>query len=64
MLLRPTASPGLYYLMHVTSGFSLHPDKADCLILDYAGNILRHGPIDAIAIRCQWAPKTGQVRAL
>ncbi|NLE59575.1 MAG: DNA helicase, partial [Planctomycetes bacterium] len=49
VLLRPTASPGLYYQC-VGRGFRLHPDKADCLVLDYGGNILRHGPVDAIRI--------------
>jgi len=29
----------------------VHPDKADCLVLDFDGNILRHGPIDAIQIK-------------
>jgi DNA repair protein RadD len=46
-LLRPTMSPGLYYQM-VGRGFRLHPDKQDCLVLDFAGNIIRHGPVDAL----------------
>jgi len=50
VLLRPTASPGLYIQM-VGRGFRLHPSKSDCLVLDYGGNILRHGPIDAIRIQ-------------
>ncbi len=50
VLLRPTNSPGLYYQM-VGRGFRLHPDKADCLILDYGGNILRHGPVDDLQIK-------------
>ncbi|MEZ6097146.1 MAG: DEAD/DEAH box helicase family protein [Pirellulaceae bacterium] len=49
VLLRPTASPGLYYQM-VGRGFRLHPSKQDCLVLDYGDNILRHGPVDAIQI--------------
>lgn len=48
-LLRPTNSPGLYYQM-VGRGFRLHPGKKDCLILDFAGNVLRHGPVDAIRV--------------
>jgi DNA repair protein RadD len=48
-LLRPTMSPGLYYQM-VGRGFRLHPGKADCLVLDFGGNVLRHGPVDAIRI--------------
>ncbi len=50
VLLRPTASPGLYYQM-VGRGFRLHADKTDCLVLDYGDNIIRHGPVDAIEIK-------------
>lgn len=48
-LVRPTMSPGLYYQM-VGRGFRLHPGKADCLVLDFGGNVLRHGPVDAIRV--------------
>lgn len=48
-LVRPTLSPGLYYQM-VGRGFRLHPGKTDCLVLDFGGNVLRHGPVDAIRI--------------
>jgi DNA repair protein RadD len=48
-MLRPTLSPGLYYQM-VGRGFRTHPGKADCLVLDFGGNILRHGPVDQIRI--------------
>ncbi len=47
VLLRPTMSPGLLVQM-VGRGFRLHPSKTDCLILDFGGNIERHGPIDQI----------------
>ncbi len=50
VLLRPTMSPGLMYQM-VGRGFRLHPDKADCLVLDFGGNILRHGPVDDLRIK-------------
>lgn len=46
-LLRPTMSPGLYYQM-VGRGFRLHPGKNDCLVLDFAGNVERHGPVDQL----------------
>lgn len=49
-MLRPTMSPGLYYQM-VGRGFRLHPGKSDCIVLDFGGNVLRHGPVDAIAVR-------------
>lgn len=48
-LLRPTMSPGLYYQM-VGRGFRLHPSKQNCLVLDFGGNVLRHGPVDQIKI--------------
>ena len=46
-LLRPTFSPGLYSQM-VGRGFRLAPGKNDCLVLDFGGNIARHGPVDAV----------------
>ncbi len=49
-LLRPTMSPGLLIQM-VGRGLRLYPDKQDCLILDFGGNIERHGPIDQITIK-------------
>ena len=48
-LVRPTMSPGLYYQM-VGRGFRLHPSKENCLVLDFGGNVLRHGPVDDIKI--------------
>lgn len=49
-LVRPTLSPGLYYQM-VGRGFRCHPGKRDCLVLDFGGNVLRHGPVDAIQVK-------------
>jgi len=49
ILLRPTASPGLYYQM-VGRGFRLYETKADCLVLDFANNVMRHGPVDAVKV--------------
>ena len=46
-LLRPTLSPGLYYQM-VGRGFRPHQGKVNCLVLDFGGNVVRHGPVDAI----------------
>ncbi len=48
-LLRPTMSPGLYYQM-VGRGFRICPGKTDCLVLDFGGNVLRHGPVDQIRV--------------
>lgn len=49
-LLRPTKSTGLYVQM-VGRGFRLHPSKTNTLVLDFAGNVSRHGPVDAITVR-------------
>ena len=48
-LVRPTLSPGLYYQM-VGRGFRLHPGKTDCLVLDFGGSVLRHGPVDLLRV--------------
>lgn len=45
VLARPTKSTGLYIQM-VGRGTRLHPQKENCLILDFGGNISRHGPFD------------------
>lgn len=50
VMLRPTMSAGLYYQM-VGRGFRLHPGKTNCLVLDFGGNVLRHGPVDAIRLQ-------------
>jgi DNA repair protein RadD len=48
VMARPTLSPGLYMQMagrgmRVKSG-----EYQDCLVLDFAGNISRHGPVTAV----------------
>lgn len=48
-LMRATLSPGLYYQM-VGRGFRVCPGKLDCLVLDFGGNIRRHGPVDRLTI--------------
>lgn len=48
VMLRPTLSKGLYAQI-VGRGLRIHPDKKDCLVLDYGGNIERHGPIDGLS---------------
>jgi DNA repair protein RadD len=49
-LLRPTMSAGLFVQM-VGRGTRLAEGKSDCLILDFAGNVRRHGPVDQITAR-------------
>lgn len=46
-MLRPTQSTGLYVQM-LGRGCRLAPGKDNCLVLDFAGNIARHGPMDAV----------------
>lgn len=46
-ILRATMSAGLYAQI-VGRGFRVFPGKQDALVLDFGGNIARHGPIDAI----------------
>ena len=50
VMLRPTMSTGLYYQM-IGRGFRTFDGKENCLVLDYAGNILQHGPVDKIDIQ-------------
>ena len=48
-LLRPTKSVGLYIQM-IGRGSRICEGKKDCLVLDFAGNISRHGPLDMLRI--------------
>jgi DNA repair protein RadD len=48
-MLRPTLSTGLYVQM-VGRGTRKVDGKVDCLILDFAGNCRRHGPVDQVDI--------------
>jgi DNA repair protein RadD len=61
-LVRPTLSAGLYYQM-VGRGFRLHPSKPNCLVLDFGGNVLRHGPVDQIRVKEYGAGGNGQAPA-
>lgn len=47
---RPTKSAGLY-IQIIGRGCRTSPGKANCLVLDYGGNIARHGPIDKIKVK-------------
>lgn len=49
-LLRPTKSPGLYY-QSVGRGLRIAEGKSDCLVLDMAGLVYEHGPIDTLNSR-------------
>jgi DNA repair protein RadD len=58
-MLRPTESTALYVQM-VGRGTrcmgkdieeSIRNGKSDCLVLDFAGNVRRHGPVDRVKVR-------------
>ncbi|MCP3980763.1 MAG: DEAD/DEAH box helicase family protein [bacterium] len=52
--LRPTCSPVLHVQM-AGRGMRLSPEtgKENCLYLDFSGNVVRHGPLNALKIRDQ-----------
>ena len=61
-MMRPTKSPGLYY-QQVGRGLRLADGKLDCLVLDFAGNIIEHGPVDAIRVsKPRKAGEAGEVQ--
>lgn len=47
VMLRPTMSTSLHIQM-IGRGLRISPDKKNCLVLDFAENIMRHGPITNI----------------
>ena len=50
VLFRSTKSAGLY-LQICGRGMRLHPNKKDCLVLDFGENILNHGAVDEVVER-------------
>lgn len=46
-LMRPTESAGLY-IQQVGRAFRRAPGKDNALILDFSGNVRKHGPVDAV----------------
>ena len=58
-LLRPTMSPVLHVQM-IGRGLRLFEGKKDCLILDFAGNVARLGPINCIRPPKKGNKKTGK----
>jgi DNA repair protein RadD len=49
-MLRPTMSTGLY-VQQVGRGTRKAEGKTNCLILDFADNVRRHGPVDAVKVQ-------------
>jgi DNA repair protein RadD len=58
-LVRPTMSPSLYVQM-VGRGMRIADGKSDCLLLDYGGNIARHGPIDDVKVKPKGKKSDGE----
>jgi DNA repair protein RadD len=56
--LRATESAGLWAQM-LGRGLRKHPSKEYCLVLDFGGNLQRHGPIDAPDYGKREKPKSG-----
>jgi DNA repair protein RadD len=54
-MLRPTLSTSLFVQI-CGRGTRLAAGKTDCLVLDFAGNVRRHGPVDAVSV----GPKKGR----
>jgi DNA repair protein RadD len=59
VMLRPTQSPVIYAQ---SAGRGLRPaeGKDHCLVLDFAGNVARHGPVDDIHIRQKGEKRSGE----
>lgn len=58
-MLRPTLSTGLY-VQSLGRGTRIADNKADCLVLDFAGNVRRHGPVDTISVSGRSHAKDGE----
>jgi len=52
IMLRPTLSTGLY-VQQCGRGMRTAPGKVDCLIADWAGNVMRHGPVTHPRVNAQ-----------
>lgn len=46
-IMRATQSAGLFCQI-VGRGLRIHPSKQDCIVVDFGGNLKRHGPIDSV----------------
>jgi DNA repair protein RadD len=59
-MLRPTLSTGLYVQM-IGRGTRKAEGKTNCLVLDFAGNVRRHGPVDSVEPKSKVSAKPGDV---
>ena len=58
VMLRPTKSP-VIYAQSVGRGLRVYEGKDHCLVLDFAGNVSTHGPVDDIMVRNKGEKGTG-----
>lgn len=58
-MLRPTLSPGLY-IQQAGRGMRIKSHTDHCLVLDFAGNVKRHGPITAVTPPRRAGQSTGE----
>lgn len=58
-MMRPTMSPTLYMQM-AGRGLRVSEGKTDCLVLDFAGNVSRHGPITDVVPPAKKGEGTGE----
>lgn len=58
-MLRPTLSPALY-IQQCGRGLRINPEKEDCIVLDFAGNISVHGPITKVRPPKKKGEKAGE----
>jgi DNA repair protein RadD len=56
-MLRPTLSTGLYVQM-IGRGTRKSAGKDNCLVLDFAGVVRRHGPVDTVEVGHKKGPKS------
>ena len=63
VLLRPTTSPVLHVQM-IGRGLRICEGKTHCLVLDFAGNISRLGPINNIIVKEKGESKKGGTREI
>lgn len=59
-VVRATVSPS-WWVQVVGRGMRLAPNKADCQVYDYGGNVARHGPIDDIKVTTPAPSKDSKV---
>lgn len=58
-MVRATLSPSLY-VQCLGRGMRVAEGKSDCIVLDYGGNIARHGPIDDVRITAKQSRGEGK----